>query len=171
MNATETTKVIQCLTFKLGDEVYAVNVSKVQSILDYTRITKVPKTPEYMRGVFNLRGSVVPVVDLKLKFGMGTTERTADTCIIVLEVSLSGETTVISALADSVQEVVDLEPGQIEAAPRMGTALNTEFIQGMGKKDEDFIIILDIDKVFSQKEIEIVKTSGESMKDMVEKVE
>jgi purine-binding chemotaxis protein CheW len=168
MNATEAIKNMQCLTFTLGEEVYAVNVSKVQSILDYTRITKVPKSPDYMRGVFNLRGSVVPVVDLKLKFGMGATEKTENTCIIVLEVTIGGETTILGALADSVQEVVDLEPGQIEAAPRIGSTLNTDFIQGMGKKEEDFIIILDIDKIFSVKEIDTVKASHARAKDLPE---
>ncbi len=147
----------QYLTFKLEDEVFALDISKVREVLDFTTITKVPKTPEFMRGVINLRGSVVPVVDLRLKFGMTRTEKTVNTCIIITEVTVDNETTVLGALADSVQEVMDLEPGQIEAAPKIGTRLNTEFIRGMGKRDNTFIIILDIDKVFSTDELALVQ--------------
>jgi len=146
----------QYLTFKLDDEVFALDISKVREVLDFTTITKVPRTPEFMRGVINLRGSVVPVVDLRLKFGMTKTENTVNTCIIIVEVKVDEETTVLGALADSVQEVLDLEPGHIEPAPKIGTRLNTEFIKGMGKRDNTFIIILDIDKVFSVNELAAV---------------
>jgi len=144
---TETT---QYLTFALDEEVFAVDVAKVREILDFTSITKVPQTPDFMRGVINLRGSVVPVVDMRLKFGMSQTEKTVHTCVIVMEIALGGETTIVGSLADSVQEVLELEPGQIEPAPRIGTKLRTEFIKGMGKHNEQFIIILDIDKVFDE---------------------
>ena len=113
-----------------------------------------------MRGVINLRGSVVPVLDMRLKFGMSITEKTVDTCIIVVEVSFEGENTIIGALVDSVQEVFELEPDQIEPAPKIGTQLKTEFIKGMGKKDDRFIIMLDIDKVFSSEELSMVQGSG-----------
>ncbi len=146
----------QYLTFKLSLEVFAVEVAKVREILEYSSITKVPKTPEFMRGVINVRGSVVPVVDLRSKFGMRLTELTVNTCIIVLEIDLDEETTVLGALADSVQEVIELEPGQIEPAPRIGTQLKTEFIKGIGKRGNEFIMILDIDKVFSNNEIRIM---------------
>jgi len=106
-----------------------------------------------MRGVINLRGSVVPVVDLRLKFGMPRTEKTTDTCVIITEVTVDGETTVLGAMADSVQEVLELEPQNIAPAPRIGTMLRTEFIKGMGRQGERFIIILDIDKVFSAEEL------------------
>ncbi len=148
----------QYLTFKLDDEVFALDISKVREVLDFTTITKVPRTPEFMRGVINLRGSVVPVVDLRLKFGMTKTENTVNTCIIIVEVTVDEETTVLGALADSVQEVLDLEPGHIEPAPKIGTRLNTEFIKGMGKRDNTFIIILDIDKIFSVNELAEVKS-------------
>jgi purine-binding chemotaxis protein CheW len=118
-----------------------------------TSITKVPQTPDYMRGVINLRGSVVPVIDLRLNFGMQCTEQTVNTCIIVVEVSLNGEALVLGVLADSVQEVVELEPDLIEPPPQLGTKLNTEFIKGMGKVENDFVMILDIDKVFSADDI------------------
>jgi purine-binding chemotaxis protein CheW len=147
----------QYLTFKLGDEVFAVDISKVREVLDFTSVTKVPRTPDFMRGVINLRGSVVPVVDMRLKFGMSETQKTVNTCIIIVEIALDNETTILGALADSVQEVIDLEPDQIEPAPRIGTRLKTEFIRGMGKKGDHFIMILDIDKIFSSEELAIVQ--------------
>ena len=157
MNATGIMETTQYLTFKLEDEVFALDISKVREVLDFTAITKVPKTPEFMRGVINLRGSVVPVVDLRLKFGMSRTEKTVNTCIIITEVTVDNETTVLGALADSVQEVMDLGQDSIEPAPRIGTHLNTEFIRGMGKRDNTFVIILDIDKVFSVDELALVQ--------------
>jgi purine-binding chemotaxis protein CheW len=147
----------QYLTFKLQDEVFGLAIGKVREVLDFTTVTKVPRTPDYMRGVINLRGSVVPVVDLHLKFGLEQAEKTVNTCIIIVEINMGGEITVLGALADSVQEVVELEPEQIEPAPKIGTKLNTEFIKGMGKRDEEFIILLDIDKVFSTDEISQVQ--------------
>ena len=158
MSTAEITETTQYLTFKLGDEIFALDISKVREVLDFTTITKVPRTPEFMRGVINLRGSVVPVVDIKLKFGMPMTEKTVNTCIIITEVTVDGETMVLGALADSVQEVIDLEPDHIEPAPKIGTRLKTEFIKGMGKQGEHFIILLDIDKVFSTEELALVKT-------------
>jgi purine-binding chemotaxis protein CheW len=154
---TETT---QHLTFKLDNEVFALDISKVREVLEFTTITKVPQTPEFMRGVINLRGSVVPVVDLRLKFGMSETKKTVNTCIIIVEVSLDGETTVLGALADSVQEVFEFEPNQVEPAPKIGTKLKTDFIKGMGKRDNEFIIILDIDRIFSTDELTTVQDAG-----------
>jgi purine-binding chemotaxis protein CheW len=161
MSATLITETTQYLTFKLEDEVFALEISKVREVLDFTTVTKVPRTPDFMRGVINLRGNVVPVVDMRLKFGMSQTEKTVNTCIIIVEITLDGETTILGALADSVQEVVELGPGQIEPAPKIGTRLNTEFIRGMGKRDEHFVIILDIDKVFSVSELTLVQEVGE----------
>ena len=160
MSVAGITETVQYLTFKLADEIFAFDVAKVREILELTSITKVPQTPDFMRGVINLRGSVVPVIDLRLNFGMQCTEQTVNTCIIVVEVNLNGETIVLGVLADSVQEVLDLEPQQIEPAPKIGTKLRTEFIRGMGKRDEQFIIILDIDKVFSGDELLAVRDSG-----------
>ena len=160
MAVSTITEAVQYLTFKLADEIFALDVAKVREILEFTSITKVPQTPEFMRGVINLRGSVVPVVDLRLKFGMEPTEQTINTCIIVVEVTLEGDNTVLGALADSVQEVVEMEPDQIEPAPHIGTRLNTDFIKGMGKHDENFIMILDIDRVFSEQEMAAVQDAG-----------
>ena len=150
MSVAGITETTQYLTFKLDEEVFAVDVAKVREILDFTTITKVPQTPEFMRGVINLRGSVVPVVDMRLKFGMSQTENTVNTCVVVMEIALGGETTIVGSLADSVQEVLELEPDLIEPAPHIGTRLKTDFIKGMGKHNDQFIIILDSDKVFDE---------------------
>ncbi len=160
MSVTGMAETTQYLTFKLDEEIFALDIGKVREVLDFTTVTKVPQTPEFMRGVINLRGSVVPVVDMRLKFGMSRTEKTVHTCIIIAEITIDSETTVLGALADSVQEVIDLEPDSIEPAPKIGTRLNTEFIRGMGKRDSNFIMILDIDKVFSEGELSIVQDAG-----------
>lgn len=161
MNTAELTGTAQYLTYKLADEVFAFDISKVREVLDFTTITKVPKMPDFLCGVINLRGTVVPVVDLRLKFGMAKTDKTVDTCVIITEVNVDGEQTVLGALADSVQEVMDLGPDSIEPAPKIGTGLNTEFIKGMGKHNERFIIILDIDKVFSVEDLAAVQAGRE----------
>lgn len=107
----------QYLTFRLGEEVFALEIGKVREVLDFTRVTKVPGAPEFMRGVINLRGSVVPVVDMRLKFGMNDSDRTVNTCIILVEFALDGESKILGALADSVQEVLEMGPDQIEPPP------------------------------------------------------
>jgi len=160
MSATDIKETRQYLTFKLDEEVFAIDVAKVREVLDFTTITKIPRTPEFMSGVINLRGSVVPVVDLRLCFEMSHTNKTVNTCIVVVEVLLEGEPTVIGALADSVEEVIDLEPEQIQPAPKIGTHLRTDFIRGMGKRDTQFIMILDIDKVFSAEELESLQNES-----------
>lgn len=157
MSVSEITETRQYLTFKLGNEIFATDVAKVREVLDLTPITSIPRTPEFMAGVINLRGSVVPVVDFRLCFGMSKTENTRNTCIVVVEVVLDGESIVIGALADSVEEVIDLEPEQIEPAPRIGAHIRTDFIRGMGKRDTQFIMILDIDRVFSAEELAAVR--------------
>ena len=144
----------QYLTFHLNDETFGVDVLQVREVMDFTNVTKVPKSPDYMLGVINLRGSVVPVVDLKKKFSMPHCDRNRDTCIIVLEIPFGDETLSIGAVADGVQEVLDLAEDQIEPAPRLGTGLNTEFIQGMGKVGDEFVILLDLQKIFSDAELE-----------------
>ena len=154
---TEELEATQYLTFVLAEEVFAVDVARVREILEITTITKVPQVPDFMRGVINLRGCVVPVIDLRLKFAMEETAQTVNTCIIVVEVMMDGENIVLGALADSVQEVIEMEPSQIEAAPHIGTHLKTEFIKGMGKHDGRFVMILDIDKVFSSVEMAAVQ--------------
>ncbi len=147
----------QYLTFQLSEEIFALDIAKVREVLEYTKVTKVPQTPEMMIGVINLRGSVVPVIDLRLKFGMGMSERTVNTCIIIIEVSIDGEINLIGALVDSVKEVMDMDSDHIEPPPKIGTQLNTEFIKGMGKQNEQFVIILDIEKIFSVDELSMVQ--------------
>jgi len=166
-NGNNVTEVRQYLTFKLSEEVFGVDVAQVREILDFIKITKVPQTPDFMCGVINLRGSVVPVVDMRLKFGMEKTETTVNTCIVVVEVNLEGENTVLGALVDSVQEVFELGPSEIEPAPRIGTKLKTDFIKGMGKRDDRFIILLDIDKVFSSEELMMVNQAQEKVAEEV----
>ncbi|MBF0612163.1 MAG: chemotaxis protein CheW [Magnetococcales bacterium] len=157
MSVSSITTTTQYLTFMLDEEVFAVDISKVREVLELTTITKVPRTPEFMRGVINLRGSVVPVVDMRLKFGMPKTEQTINTCIIIVEIRQDDETTVMGALADSVREVMELEPGQIEPPPKIGTRLRSDFLKGMGKHDNRFLLILDIDKIFSADELSMVQ--------------
>ncbi|HTX99168.1 MAG TPA: chemotaxis protein CheW [Bacteroidota bacterium] len=157
--STPISETSQYLTFKLGEEIYATDIAQVREVLEYTRVTKVPRTPEYMRGVINLRGHVVPVLDLKLRFGMERTEQTVNTCIIIVDIRMDDEQTVIGALADSVQEVIEMDAASIRPAPRIGTRLNTNFIRGMGKRDEEFVIILDIEEVFSGEELEALDTA------------
>jgi purine-binding chemotaxis protein CheW len=167
MSVSEISETRQYLTFKLGNEIFATDVAKVREVLDLTPITAIPRTPDFMAGVINLRGSVVPVVDLRLCFEMPKTESTRNTCIVVVEVLLDHEPVVIGALADSVEEVIDLEPEQIEPAPRIGTKIRTDFIRGMGKRDTQFIMILDIDRVFSAEEMSVMRTQ-DSAKSLME---
>jgi purine-binding chemotaxis protein CheW len=164
MNTSGKMETGQYLTFKLGDEVFALNVAQVREVLDLTAITKVPGTPDFMRGVINVRGSVVPVMDLRLKFGLSRTENTLDTRIIVMELTLGGEVVVLGTLADSVNEVIDLESAQIEPPPKIGMRWRTEFIKGIGKRDELFIIILDIDRVFSTDELAVLDSVSEEIR-------
>ena len=161
-----TSDAIQFLTFTLADEIFAVDISQVREVLEYTEMTRVPRTPEFMCGVINLRGHVVPVVDMRLKFGMEKSEKTVNTCIIIVEVTVDDGTTVLGAMADSVKEVMTLDADQIEPPPRIDTKLRTDFIRGMGKYNEQFIIILDSNKVFSNEELNVMQggtemTSGE----------
>lgn len=157
---TEKVALQQYLTFRLGEEMFALDVSQVREILDVTTITKVPRSPAFMRGVINVRGSVVPVVDMRLKFEMEKIERTLDTRIVVMEIALEGEVTVIGALADAVHNVMEMETDQIEAAPKIGARWNTDFIKGIGKHNDQFIIILDVDRIFSADELAMVHPPG-----------
>ncbi len=125
----------------------------MREVIDYVHLTRVPRMPVFLRGVINLRGSVVPVIDLRLILSMPAVEKTVDTCIIIAEVNMDGEPLHLGMLADSVQEVIDIDPSQIDPPPRLGSMLNTEFIRGMGKRGEGFFIILNIDQVLSSDEM------------------
>ncbi len=160
MSASSITETSQYLTFKLDDEVFAVDVANVREILDLTPITKIPGTPDFMRGIINVRGNVVPVVDMRLKFSMSMSEATVNTCIVVLEVIIEDDVVVLGALVDSVQEVFELEPDQIEMAPKIGTKWRTELIKGIGKRNNEMIIIIDIAKAFSFDELSVIQEAG-----------
>ena len=145
----------------MGEEEFAAHVSKVLSIMEMTKITKVPKTPDYLVGVINLRGQVLPVVDTRIKFGMPATEYTTNTCIVVMEVEVNGENVQVGTIVDSVQEVLEIQEEQIQPPPTIGNRLKSEFIDGMAKIEDKFIMLLDMDKVFSIEEIEDVQSSAE----------
>jgi len=137
------------LSFKLGNEYFAAHVNNVINILELTDITPVPRSPSYMKGVINLRGTVLPVVDTRLKFGMSETVNTQDTCILVLNVEIDGEIISVGGLVDSVQEVLEIEDKDIKPAPSIGNKYKTEFINGVIRLNEEFIMLLDMDKMFS----------------------
>ncbi|HNY21467.1 MAG TPA: chemotaxis protein CheW [Treponemataceae bacterium] len=155
----------QYLTFKLANEVYAINVASIKEVLGIPKITKVPRMPDYMRGIINLRGGVVPVLDLCVKFDLGETQNTPDTGIIVTEIENAREdgtreTLTIGIFSDVVQKVITIEPEEIEPPPKIGVAIDTAFIRGMGHVGENFIIILNIDKILSGTELREVQENA-----------
>ena len=141
------------LTFVLAGEEYGIGILKVKEIIGIMAITTVPQTPEYMKGVINLRGKVIPVVDLRLKFGMEAIDYTEKTCIIVVEIASNGQNVMIGVLVDSVSEVLNIKGSDIEDTPSFGNHLNTDYILGMAKTGGKVKILLDIDKVLSNNEV------------------
>ncbi len=139
----------QYLTFTLRDEDFAIEIAKVREVLDVSNLTRIPRMPDYLSGVINLRGNVVPVMDLGRKLGMHPIERTKNTCIMIVEVEVEGTVVEMGALTDSVQMVLDLLAGDIEGVPKMGTNLDTKFLKGMGHQDDKILILLDIDRVMA----------------------
>jgi purine-binding chemotaxis protein CheW len=143
----------QFLTFGIDGDVYAIPVSKVQEVLEYIKPVRLPKTAPYLKGLINIRGTGIPVVDLRMRFEMPELEVTSDTAIIVVEIFQgSGDLLIIGALTDEVHEVIQIEPDQQEPAPRFGSKIDVNFIKSIGKRDGSFIIILDVDRIFSQDE-------------------
>lgn len=153
MSINKDLEVKTCLSFRLNEEVFAIDVSKVINILEMSHITKIPKAPAYMKGVINLRGTVLPVIDLRTKFGLPEKEITVDTSIIVLSIDVSGEPVLVGTLVDAVKEVLELKTEEIAPAPSIGTKYNSGFIEGMWRTNEKFIMLLNIDMVFSTDEI------------------
>ncbi len=145
------------LTFELGDEVYGLEILKVQEIIGMMTITRVPKTPDFVRGVINLRGKVIPVMELRQKFGLDTKEDTEKTCIIVVQVNSGGSNITMGTLVDEVSEVLDISADQLEETPSFGTNVDTNFIMGIGKVDKKVIMLLDIDKVLSATDLNVIK--------------
>ena len=148
----------QYLTFFIRGEEYAVGILRVKEIIEFESATKVPATPTHVRGVINLRGAVLPVVDLAAKFGQEVTDPTRTTCVVVVETKLFGETIVVGLLADAVSEVVDLAQDQVEPPPSFGTNVHVEFLAGMGKLDGRLILVLDIDRILTPVELEQTAT-------------
>ena len=155
MRNQKTAAHMQFLTFRLAQETFAIEVLKAREIIDCIDPTKVPQMPAELLGVINLRGKVVPVINLRCKFGMPDAERTRDNCIIIIEIMSDGEKALIGILVDAVKEVLNLNNDQIEPPPKMGTRLKTEYIRGMGKRGDEFMIILDADRVFSTDDLNL----------------
>ncbi len=154
----------QYLSFTLGKEKYGINIINTREVLEATQITRVPRMPEFMCGVINLRGSVVPVLDLKSKFSMDVEGETIRNNIIVTEIDDldggDGKLT-IGIYTDSVQKVLTIEPEMIESAPKIGIPINTEFIHGMGKVNDEFIILLNINKILNTKDLNVLRNQVE----------
>jgi purine-binding chemotaxis protein CheW len=140
------------LTFKLGDELFAVTVSKVIEILEIPRITKVPRSPDFIRGVINLRGNVLSAIDSRIKFGLPSVDDTINTCIIVMNVELDGQEITMGLIVDAVKEVIEIDSALVQNLPEIGSKYKSEFIEGMIKSDDHFIMILNINLVFSSQE-------------------
>jgi purine-binding chemotaxis protein CheW len=151
MNENNTQK--SYLSFKLDKETFVSNVSKVLNILEVPQITEVPQTPDYMVGVMNLRGAVLPVIDMRIKFGMSATVISPKTCVLVVEITIDNKPVRIGALVDAVEEVLEIEEHTIKPSPTIGTTYNTEFIEGMVQYGESFLIVLNMDNVFAAHEI------------------
>lgn len=142
------------LTFRLADEEYGLQILKVQEIIQMQSVTRVPRTPEYIRGVINLRGKVIPVIELRKKFNLPSLKDTEKTCIIVVQIAASNENTIVMGIIiDEVREVLDIKAENIEETPSFGASINTDFILGMGKTNSSVKILLDIDKVLSVQEM------------------
>jgi purine-binding chemotaxis protein CheW len=153
----------QHLTFMMAGEEFAIGILQVKEIIEYDTLTKMPMVPAYIRGVINLRGSVVPVVDLAVKFGLPESPVTKQSCIVIVETELDGERTVMGVVADSVKQVIDLVPMDIEAAPLFGTKVRVDFLRGLGKVEKKFVLILDIDRVLTVEELEEVGSVKKSL--------
>ena len=141
------------LSFKLDRETFGVNVSKVIEILEVPHITKIPKSPAFMRGVINLRGTVLPVLDARLKFGLQAIPDTVNTCIVVFNIQMAGEPVMVGALVDAVQEVFEMDQSSLMPPPSIGGKFKNDFIRGMVRNEDDFVMILEVDKIFATEDI------------------
>ncbi len=157
------------LTFLMANEKYGLEILKVREIIGIMDVTPVPTTPAFVRGVINLRGKVIPVVDLRLKFGMEAKEDTQRTCIIVVHLAREGQEMIMGIIVDEVSEVLDIDQDQIEPPPSFGADIRTDFILGMGKVNQRVVTMLDIDRVLSEREIALVENSAERTKQQLDK--
>lgn len=143
----------QYLTFMLGKEIFAINILNIKEIIEYNQLTEVPRMPAFIKGVINLRGAVVPVVDMSVRFGRASNPITRKTCIVIIEVDYEDEQHVVGVMVDAVNEVLDIPTSEIEPPPSFGAHIRADFIQGMGKVNERFIILLEVNKVLSVHEM------------------
>ena len=150
----------QYLTFMLGKEIFAVSILRIKEIIEYGQLTTVPMMPEFIRGVINLRGAVVPVMDLMARFGQDSSALSKRTCVVILEIELEGETQDVGILVDAVNEVLEIAGSEVEPAPRFGTNIRADFISGMGKVGGKFVIILDLNRVVSTEQLQQVVEAG-----------
>lgn len=150
----------QFLTFTLGGEMFAIEILNIKEIIEYGSLTTVPMMPEFVRGVINLRGRVVPVIDLSVRFGRKATEITKRTCNVIIEVQAEGETIDIGIVVDAVSEVLEIPAAEIEPAPSFGAKIRADFISGMGKVNGEFVIILGLNKVLSVEEMALLAGAG-----------
>jgi purine-binding chemotaxis protein CheW len=151
----------QYLTFMLGSEIFAIGILTIKEIIEYGQLTEVPMTPDFIRGVINLRGAVVPVVDLTARFGRKSAEVTRRTCIIIIEVTADDETNVVGVVVDAVNEVLEIPASEIEPPPAFGAKIRTDFIQGMGKVNGKFVILLEVGKVLSVEDLALLHQAGQ----------
>jgi purine-binding chemotaxis protein CheW len=153
----------QYLTFMLDGEAFAMGILAIKEILEYEQLTEVPMTPDSIRGVINLRGAVVPVIDLSVRFGRKATPVTRRTCIVILEIRSDGDEHVIGIVVDSVSEVLEIPPSEIEPPPSFGAKIRTDFIEGMGKVNGKFVILLDVGRVLSIDEIAVLESIADGV--------
>ncbi|HSI96475.1 MAG: chemotaxis protein CheW [Methylophilaceae bacterium] len=150
----------QYLTFMLGGEIFAIGILSIKEIIEYGQLTEVPRMPEFIRGVINLRGAVVPVIDLGARFGKQPALISRRTCVVIIEVQFEGEQQVVGVMVDAVNEVLDIPADQVEPAPTFGANIRADFIQGMGKVEGRFVIILNVDHVLSLDEMSTLAGIG-----------
>jgi len=150
----------QYLTFMLGGETFAIGILRIKEIIEYGQLTEVPRMPDFIRGVINLRGSVVPVIDLGARFGKQPANISRRTCVVIIEIDHEGEQQVIGVMVDAVNEVLDIPPEQVEPAPNFGANIRADFIQGMGKVEGKFVIILNVNHVLSLDEMSTLAGMG-----------
>jgi purine-binding chemotaxis protein CheW len=153
---------LQVLVFRLGDGLYGVEIASVREIIDAVPETRVPRTPEFLRGVINLRGSVVPVVDFQSRFGLPAPEEGRRPYLVILETPVDGESATVGILADAVLDVLILGPESVEPPPKFGARLRTEFLTGIGKHEDRFILLLNLDRIFSAEEMESIARARDS---------
>jgi len=154
------TELNKYLCFLLGDKRYAANILRIKEIMEHMEVTTIPMMPEFLSGVTNLRGRVVPVIDLGKRLGLDAVSISRRTCIVIMEVSVHGTSMDVGILVEAVSQVADIAPDQIEAAPSFGGNLSTEFIEGMGKVGDEFVVLLNIDRLLSLDDLQLLHSAG-----------